>query len=38
MEYTHTGGVYEIAWHPTRDQLAVCGGSDTVGVASLIDL
>ncbi|POY73603.1 hypothetical protein BMF94_3136 [Rhodotorula taiwanensis] len=31
-EYTHTGPIYEITWHPHGQQIAVCGQSLIVGV------
>lgn len=31
-EYTHPGSVFEICWHPTRNQIAVCGKPSSVNV------
>lgn len=33
-EYTHPGAVYEISWHPSRNQMAVCGKHETVSVVN----
>lgn len=34
-EYTHPGSIYEIAWHPHGQQIAVCGGALEVAVVSV---
>ena len=31
-EYAHPGAVYEVAWHPSRDVLAVTGQHQEVKV------
>lgn len=31
-EYVHSGAVYEITWHPSRSQIAVCGKPEMVAV------
>ena len=33
-EYMHPGAVYEISWHPSRNQMAVCGKHETVSVVN----
>lgn len=33
-EFDHTGAIYEISWHPSRNQLAVCGKADVVNVVN----
>lgn len=33
-EFVHGGSIYEIAWHPTRNQVAVCGKSEVVNVVT----
>lgn len=35
LEYEHRGPIYEICWHPMRDQIAVCGKSESVNVVNL---
>lgn len=35
LEYEHPGPIYEICWHPTRDQVAVCGKYECVNVVNL---
>ena len=35
LEYEHSGPVYELAWHPSRAQLAICGRSEDVGVVTV---
>lgn len=34
LEYEHPGPIYEICWHPTRSQIAVCGKHETVNVVN----
>lgn len=34
LEYEHPGPIYEICWHPTRDQIAVCGKYEGVNVVN----
>ncbi|BGO98655.1 hypothetical protein NBRC10513v2_003049 [Rhodotorula toruloides] len=34
-EYTHPSSIYEIAWHPHGQQIAVCGGTLEVAVVSV---
>lgn len=34
LEYEHPGPIYEICWHPTRDQIAVCGKWEGVNVVN----
>lgn len=34
-EYTHSGEIYELTWHPHGRQLAVCGGTEEVAVVPL---
>lgn len=33
-EFEHLGPIYEISWHPSRNQLAVCGKADVVNVVN----
>ncbi|BGP39217.1 hypothetical protein JCM10449v2_003155 [Rhodotorula kratochvilovae] len=35
-EYTHSGEIYELTWHPHGKQLAVCGGTEEVAVVPLL--
>lgn len=35
VEYEHPGPIYEICWHPTRNQVAVCGKYESVNVVNL---
>lgn len=35
LEYEHPGPIYEICWHPTRNQIAVCGKYESVNVVNL---
>jgi len=34
-EYTQPGAVYEITWHPSRNQIAVCGKPELVSVVNV---
>jgi WD40 repeat protein len=34
LEYEHPGPIYEICWHPSRDQIAVCGKYESVNVVN----
>lgn len=34
LEYEHPGPIYEICWHPTRGQIAVCGKYEGVNVVN----
>lgn len=33
-EFDHTGAIFEISWHPSRNQLAVCGKAEMVNVVN----
>lgn len=36
QEYTHSGEIYELTWHPHGRQLAVCGGTEEVAVVPVL--
>ncbi|BGP15087.1 hypothetical protein JCM10213v2_003042 [Rhodosporidiobolus nylandii] len=34
LEYTHSGPIYELTWHPHGQQIAVCGQTEDVAVVA----
>lgn len=35
VEYEHAGPIYELSWHPSKSQVAICGRHEDVAVVTI---